>query len=393
MNILFLVSEAVTDSGGNSKKILAQIKAFEHHAMKVAFSYLVADDKNKFIGRYINGEILDKYWGSRIIRELQWRCKYKNLYNYIQANEIKLVYMRYIHFANPFFISFLKKLKKSDVKTLLEIPTYPYDHEYKNLKSTSEIVLLIEKFSRRKFKNYVTRIITLSHHTTILGVPTIQIRNGIDPNSIEMIQKSKTDNDVHLIGVASMAYWHGYDRVIEGMHNYYCNGEDDKKRVFFHIAGDNSNTESIRYKELVNKYNLSNYVIFYGRKSGKELDMLFNKADMAVGCLGCHRKAMKHSKSLKNREYCARGIPFFYSEIDDDFEGKDFILKVPANDDPINIEKVMNFLDNKTIDAVKIRNYAFENLTWDRQFEKVLQDVFPNLNKSVKPMPEYTSLR
>jgi hypothetical protein len=204
-----------------------------------------------------------------------------------------------------------------------------------------------------------------------------------------MIQKNKSDNDIHLIGVASMAHWHGYDRVIEGLHNYYSNGEPGKKKVFFHIAGDNSNTESIRYKELVKKYNLSNYVIFYGRKTGKELDIIYNRADIAVGSLGCHRISIKNLKTLKNREYCARGLPFFYSETDVDFEHKDFIFKVPANDSPIQIEEIINFVTNNKFDEVKIRKYACENLTWEKQFEKVLNDLFPHFKIPVTFQPEY----
>jgi len=391
MNTLFLVSDALTDFAGISKKILAQVNALGHCGMRVDLSYLEANNKNEYTGRYINGKIIDKYSNIPIISKFQWRCKYKNLFNYVQANEIKLVYIRYIHFANPFFISFLRKLKKSGIKILLEIPTYPYDQEYRNLKFTSKIVLLIEKLSRRKFKKYVTQVITLTRHTTIFGIPAIPISNGIDPHSINMIQKSKSDNDIHIIGVASIAYWHGYDRVIEGLYNYYYNDEHNKKKVFFHIAGDSSNLESIRYRELVKKYNLSKYVTFYGRKSGKELDRIFNKADIAVGSLGCHRISIKNVKPLKNREYCARGLPFFYSEVDEDFENKDFILKVSANDDPINIDIIVNFVINNKFDAVKIRNYAFENLTWKRQFEKVLKEVFPNLKTLLKPVPEYGS--
>ena len=206
-----------------------------------------------------------------------------------------------------------------------------------------------------------------------------------------MIQARKSDNDLHLIGVASMAYWHGYDRVIEGLHNYYLNGEHDKKKVFFHIAGDSSNAESLRCKELVKKYNLDGYVTFYGRKSGTELDMIFNKADIAVGSLACHRISIKNVRSLKNREYCARGIPFFYSEIDEDFEGKDFVFKVSATDDLIDIEQVVNFTEGNKFDPVQIRRYAFENLTWDKQFQAVLRNVIPNYKTPVKMPLKYGS--
>lgn len=389
MNSLFLISEALTDSNGISKKILAQVDALKRLGIKVALSYLEVNDKNEIIGRYINGERIDKYSRNHVLKELQWRCKYTNLFFYIKEKKIQLVYIRYVHFANPFFISFLKKLHKSDIKVLLEIPTYPYDQEYKNIKFTSKIVLAIEKLSRHKFKNYITRIITVTPYTSIFGIPAILINNGIDPESINMFPNNKSGNEVHLIGVASINHWHGYDRVIEGLHNYYnYNEKSAKKKVVFHIVGDSFDRESLRYKDLVKKHNLSNYVIFYGRKSGQELDNIFKKADIAVGSLGCHRISIKNVKSLKNREYCARGLPFFYSETDVDFEGKSFILKVPGDDTPIKIDEIVKFLEKHKFDPMAIRKYAIENLTWDKQFEKVLNDVFPNFKTLItSPSP------
>ncbi|HEY5464536.1 MAG TPA: glycosyltransferase [Hanamia sp.] len=375
MNSLFLISESLADFSGISKKILAQVNALKNQGLNVSLSYLKENGKYKFEGRYINEKIIDKYSEISIISKFQRRCTYKNLYNYIDDNDIKLVYIRYIHFANPFFISFLKKLKKKGIIVLLELPTYPYDQEYRNAHLTAKLAFLIEIFFRKKFKNYVTRIITLSHDTTIFKIPTIQISNGIDANFIDMVKKRKPDGELHLIGVATISFWDGYDRVIEGLYNYYKAGEADKKKVFFHIVGDTTNSESLRYKQMVKKYSLSNYVSFYGKKSGKELDNLFDRMDLAVGSLGCHRKAIHNIKSLKNREYCARGIPFFYSETDPDFEDKNFIYKVPANDDPINIEEIINFMLNNKFDEAKIRDYAIKNLTWDKQFEKVLREV------------------
>lgn len=381
MNALFFISESLMDYGGISKKILAQVSALERQGMKVALSYLKTDSANSFSGRYIDEKIVDNYSRISMISKIQRRSNYNNLYQYIQANNIKLVYIRYIHFANPFFISFLKKLKRSNVTILLELPTYPYDQEYQTALFPSKIAFLIEKFYRKKFKKYVARIVTLSNDNFILEIPTIKINNGVDVDSINIIQKRKPDDEIHIIAVATISYWHGYDRVIEGLHNYYINSTPDRKKIFFYIVGDSSDAESTKYRELVEKYNLSEYVNFYGRKSGKQLDYLFNKSDVAVGCLGCHRKGMSYSKSLKNREYCARGIPFFYSETDEDFEDKNFIFKVAPNDDPIDINKIIEFVNGNKFDAAKIRNYAIKNLTWDLQFEKIVKNVFPEFKK------------
>lgn len=389
MNALFFINESLMDYGGISKKILAQVDALKRQGMKVELSYLKVDDTNNFTGRYVDEKVIDKFSHISLISKVQRRCNYKNLYQYIEANDIKLVYIRYIHFANSFFISFLKKLKRSGVTVLLELPTYPYDQEYQNALLPSKIAFLIERSCRKKFQKYVDRIITLSNDNCILETPTIKINNGIDGNSINIVQKRKPDNEIHIIAVATISYWHGYDRVIEGLHYYYTSNAPNRRKVFFYIVGDGADAESARYRKLVEKYNLAAYVNFYGRRSGKELDHLFNESDIAVGCLGCHRKGMNYSKSLKNREYCARGIPFFYSETDQDFEGKDFIFKVAPNDDPIDINKIIKFVENNKFDAVKIRNYAVENLTWDMQFKKIVGEVFPDFEKSIINPVEY----
>ena len=86
---------------------------------------------------------------------------------------------------------------------------------------------------------------------------------------------------------------------------------------------------------------------------------------------------MEFSKSLKNREYCSRGIPFFYSESDLEFDSTNFIIKAPADESPIDIHQVIEFVSNHPFDKFQIRNYALKNLTWEKQYEKVLKHLFP----------------
>ncbi|HXR84044.1 MAG TPA: glycosyltransferase [Hanamia sp.] len=378
MKALFLIGETLTDFGGISKKIIAQVNALKNVGIDVTLSYLKANHENTLIARYAGEKKIDNFSPNPILSQIQWRCKYRNVLKYIQENHIQIVFIRYIHFANPFFIRFLKSLKQRNIKVLLEIPTYPYDQEYQQLKLTSKLVLLIEKFSRRKFKKYVTRILTVTPYKTIFDVPTIEISNGIDPHSIKIVEKNKTNEEIHLIGVASMAHWHGYDRVIEGFHNYYSKSTNNQK-IYFHLVGDNDNSETLRYKELVKKYDLSKYIIFYGRKSGKDLDLIFDKADMAVGSLGCHRINIKDVKSLKNREYCARGLPFFYSEKDAEFEGKNFVYRIPADESPVDIKQIIEFYSAHNFDKFEIRKYAVDNLSWEKQYERVMKELYADV--------------
>ena len=50
-------------------------------------------------------------------------------------------------------------------------------------------------------------------------------------------------------------------------------------------------------------------------QTGEELNELFNRADFAIGSLGRHRSGIYNIKTLKNREYAARGLAFMYSEM------------------------------------------------------------------------------
>jgi hypothetical protein len=376
MNVLFLINEPIRDFSGIANKILYQVKSLKNLGENVFLSYIEEKENYKFTGRYVEGTLLDKYSNIAFIAKFERRCLYKNLLKFIIAHDIKLVYIRYIHFANPFFNSFLKKIKSYNIPIFLELPTYPYDQEYKNVSFARRLAFLIERIYRKQFKKYVTRIITLSNDKSIFQIPTIQISNGIDAHAIKIREVRVWDTCINLIGVATISFWHGFDRVIEGLKHYYNEEKAANKKVFFHIVGDSSNNEALRYKHLVEQYKLNDYVIFHGKKSGEELDNIFNNMDVAVGSLGCHRISIEHIKSLKNREYCARGVPFFYSQTDPDFENEEFIYKVPSNDAPVDIDAVVEFVNKQKCDAATIRNYALENLTWEKQFKKILAEAY-----------------
>ena len=48
-------------------------------------------------------------------------------------------------------------------------------------------------------------------------------------------QQNDTSKELHLIGVAEVHYWHGFDRLVRGLADYYRNNPEYK--VYFHIVG------------------------------------------------------------------------------------------------------------------------------------------------------------
>ena len=105
--------------------------------------------------------------------------------------------------------------------------------------------------------------------------------------------------------------------------------------------------------------------------------MMFNQCQFAIGSLGRHRSGITVIKTLKNREYATRGIPFIYSEQDSDFDQQPYILKAPADESPIAIQQIIDFMDHFTMKPEDIR-MTVEHLTWKIQMRQVVDAVFGN---------------
>ena len=146
--------------------------------------------------------------------------------------------------------------------------------------------------------------------------------------------------------------------------------------MFFHIVGGVHPNQMTRYfTPLIEKYQLQDKVIFHGTLFGKELDDVFNLCQFAIGSLGRHRSGITVIKTLKNREYATRGIPFIYSEQDSDFDHQAYVLKAPADETPINIEQIIHFMEHFTMSPEEIRATVGQ-LKWSIQMQHVVDAIF-----------------
>ena len=106
-----------------------------------------------------------------------------------------------------------------------------------------------------------------------------------------------------------------------------------------------------------------------GPRSGAELDAEFEWCDAGIASLGRHRNGITRIKTLKNREYAARGIPFVYSERDSDFDGMPYVT-------PLDIAALVRFCDGVNLTPAQIRASVESTLSWDRQMKQVLTELF-----------------
>ena len=379
MRILFLVYHGFSEVSGISKKIRYQVKGLRENGYEVHTCYY-GFSENRHRCRYVD-ETMIKDYGTGSLAGFRQRIDYNCIYEYCKLNGIQFVYSRCFQNANPFLVRFFKKLGKLGIKSVMEVPTYPYDQEYNYFFWKQRVQLIIDQLFRKSLSRQMSAIVTFSDEEQIFGQRTIRISNGVDFDSIPLHQYTpQEDGSIHLIGVAEVHIWHGYDRLIAGLGEYYKN-TSNPRQVFFHIVGGVHPNE--RYKAnafhpgmqtIIDKYGIHKYIIFHGALFGKELDDVFNQCCFAVGSLARHRSGITIIKTLKNREYATRGIPFAYSEIDSDFENKPYVIKVPADESPIEVLKLLDFIDSHHFEPCEIRR-TVENLAWKNQMQQVIDQA------------------
>ncbi|MEE3415526.1 MAG: glycosyltransferase family 1 protein [Prevotella sp.] len=368
MKILFLTYHGFEKASGISKKMLAQIKGLRQtgHEVHVCF-YDITPQGDRC--RYVDGKVIKNY-GKSFFSSVWQRMNYSCVADFCKTNAIELVYVRSFMNASPFTIHLFKRLKLQGQHCVMEIPTYPYDKEFESLPLKYKFEHLIDKMFRRCLASYMDAIVTFSDEKQIFGQRTINISNGVDPDTLPLQPVVDTSKEIHLIGVAEVHPWHGYDRLIAGLGQYYSQFHICKP-VYFHVVGGVPDVLMEQFIKIINEYHIEKYVIFHGKLFGEELNDVFAQCAFGVGSLGRHRSGITCIKTLKNREYACRGIPFIYSECDSDFDNQPYVLKAPANELPINIQSIIDFVANTSLRPLEIRK-TVEPLRWKNQMIKVV---------------------
>ena len=347
---------------GANAKVLSQCRAFEEYGYDVELIgrkgadtvVITPDGKHKTI---FHGNTAAK--NQKMQNLLSKRNQMTAICAYVRKEGYDACYIRY-DFSDASFIKMLKCIRTHCKKIVLELPTYPYEGE-NSIGFLNKIKMRLDFHYRKQLKKYIDFIVTFyDGYKELFGIPVEVIPNGFDFSTMKMIHSELPDDTIHIIAVSSMREWHGYERMIEGLHNYYA--MDGKENFVLHLVG--NGREYGKYKELVEKYDLQGHVVMEGAMHGEALDALYEKCALGVDSLARHRSGISVLSSLKSREYGAKGIPIINSckidIIDADFP---YMLQVPADESPIDMRAVECFyhdcFDSKSrLDVARsIRNY------------------------------------
>lgn len=321
-------------SDGVCKKIKSQIKIFEKNGFQVDFIYI---KKNDLVYKEDSTERVLAHVGN-----IKKTPAYMKMYRYIKDKHYDWVYNRY-GMMDTFYYRVLKRLQHNGAGILIEIPTYPYTGE----KQKGIAYLLMywwDVIYLKKMHKVADRILTYSQDEIIWEIPTIHIMNGIDLEEVTpSVKTEKKDDAIHLLAVALMQPYHGYERLLYGLKHYY--NEGGRRKILCHLVGDGP--EKSTYERIVSENKLEDYVIFYGKKGGRELDDIYNRCDIGICSLGCYKKSIFLSSEMKSREYLAKGIPFIAGIEIDIFNVIDekYYLQFPNDSTWIDVEKIISFYD------------------------------------------------
>lgn len=352
--------------GGVYKKIKGQINAFSNLGCKIDF---IHPNNNKI---NINGKDYECN-----LSKIDSLTKKNNVFynsilalNKIDLKEYDFVYVRFTKACYGMY-KFVKKLSEFNVKVIMEIPTYPYKDEIdKDLKN----ILLnnIDDLIWIKMKKYIYRLVLTNDLKKLYGIKAINIFNAIDINEIKTGTLKKENKEINFIGVANISKWHGYDRLIKGIADYYKNKENEEN-VNFYIVGDGPEKEKL--VNLTQKLKITDNIKFLGPKFGEELEEVYSNMSIGVSSLALFRAGGGHDP-IKSKEYVAMGLPVLLGYNDRAFNNTlPFIFECDASNENIDINCLVRKYKSMNVSSKEIKKFAYDELSWDSQMKKVLNEV------------------
>ena len=351
---------------GVRKKVYAQCVHMSNN--NVTTSLVCLDGANIILLEFFNGqEVSQEILSSNT--PVGGESFFSKVAYHIQQNTIKTNYMciRY-HVLADDSLAQLVKVAAEKFAVYFEIPTFPYDGEL------TEERIKIDTHNQKLISPYVAGVFCPAcvDGDVFLGKKIIKTGNGVqlfDTDS-ELNHKNIIE-DFKIVGVASLTFWHGYDRIIKSL--------DDFKRKLpnircnYYIIGEGP--EKDKLAKLAKELSVEDMVHFCGSLDGDDLLKMYQMAHCGVASLGLHRHHAENVKieTLKVREFMAMGLPFILSYQDSvDFYSLPGVYRVSNDDLPIDLVDIFNkckifYLDKS---AGVLIDFARRNFGWEEIMKK-----------------------
>ena len=359
------------DSIGITKKIRSEIRTLREMGMEVCYTGY----ENDSVAVFDNNDVVIKrnsypFPVSKFKSKLRYLWLEKTALDFLKTDfNFDLGYFR-LGPPNGLLFKMFDELKRNDAQIVAESLAYFPGIKYTSI-GGKYIMYCFDKNGHR-FKDYVSYFLCEGNFTEMFDVPAYTMNMGVDVKQIVPHYYKGDKNELNLISVANENVYHAYDRIIKSVHAY----QGDKK-VKVHLVG----TITDSSKALIKKYRLEKQVVLYGKRSGRELDEIYDKCNVGLGPFGQHRVGGKKDTGLKTKEYFAKGLPYIFSGEEPTVPGNySYICKFPSDESTIDFDKVWSFYQSFADDPEvvnKMRSFAFENYSW----YKIMEDALAHLKR------------
>lgn len=360
------------ESIGITKKITSEIRTLRSFGYEVFYT---AYEKNSVV-------ICDN--NDSVVFEQKFLFRNKKLNKAVRYFLLEAVAKKYLEKNNSFtlgyirlgppnftFFKILDLLKKGGAKIIVESLAYFPGVKYNSVKG--RYIQFMHKINYKRFKKYLEYFLIEGNFKEMYGIPCYSMNMGVEVEKIKPHKYFGNKDELNLISVANENIYHAYDRIIKSVYNYINNG--GRKKVYIHFVG----TISEKTRALIKQLNLEKFIILYGKKSGSDLDNIYNFCNVGLGPFGQHRIGGKKDTGLKTKEYFAKGLPYIFSGEEPTVpKGYPYICAFPSDESMIDFEEVWNFyqtyVDDKNV-VKNMRDFAIKNYSWDRIMREALSKL------------------
>ena len=347
---------------GITKKIRSEIQAMRRMGMTVTYTAYDGDGVSVFDNQDV--VVFHRKFPFSvgfIDRKIRYYWLEKVALDYLKQSEgFDLGYMR-IGAPNGIFFRICDVLKSKGAKLVGESLAYFPGIQYKSL--NGKYIIAMYKRHSERFSQYFEYFLAEGNLTEIHGVKAYTMNMGVETSIITPHSYEGDTMSLNMISVANENVYHGYDRLIMSLWTY--KQKYPGAQVFIHLVG----TISEKTKQLIEKYQLEKSVLLYGKRSGAELDEIYNKCNIGLGPFGQHRVGGKKDTGLKTKEYFAKGLPYIYSGSEPTVpEDYPYICNFPSDESMVDFECVWKFYESYRNDpqvVQRMRDFAHAHYSWD----------------------------
>lgn len=284
-----------------------------------------------------------------------FRC----FFDWVISENYDFIYIRRLMSKIAFAAPYFKKLSKS-IPIVYEIPTYPFDKTYSLKLSLRDNIEWIFFRSIEKYLRIVPAVLCKEVKLKENWLPFL---NMIDIDNYGVTDIPAFTDTINFLAVSNMHKSHCYERILYALRDY--NGKYN-----VHLTMISSETDVYKsIKNLAKELELTDIITFLPSKSVSEVKEIASNCHIGVGRLTYGEKDRTIDTSLKNKDYCAMGLPFISSLTDLSFPAPfEYHYLVSNNTYDIDLEPIIEWYINIRRDLeykTKMYNYAKEKLQYD----------------------------